>query len=173
LTAKVALKDAPHVCPRQVALMVPMLPPQQPVAAGLILRRRLARGSAWLLLQAAKHGEWGFPKGHQDAGETVVQTALRECAEECGIALVEIDGPEMELLYPLPDGRQKRVVYFPARTSTTQVQLSDEHTDAAWLNASQVTARLPHANLRALFHAVATSMQDDRDVDHADDRVAQ
>ncbi len=162
MTVEVVLKDAAHVCNRPVALMVPMLSHEHPVAAGLILRRRLARGSAWLLLQASKHGEWGFPKGHQDAGETVVQTALRECVEECGIALVEIDGPGLELLYPLPDGRQKRVVYFPAITCTTQVQLSDEHTAAAWLNAAQVTARLPHVNLRALFHSVASSFSADQ-----------
>lgn len=118
-----------------------------PIAAGLLLRR----DQRWLLLKARKHGDWGFPKGHQEAGETLWQTALRECAEETGIALVAGDGPARELFYTLPDGRRKRAVYFPARTATERWTLSDEHSDAAWLDAATVMKRLRYANLRALF----------------------
>ncbi|MBA3708916.1 MAG: NUDIX domain-containing protein [Planctomycetes bacterium] len=123
------------------------------VACGLILRRSARGGPLWLLLKAAKHREWGFPKGHQDDGESVIETALRECAEECGIGLVAIDGPALELHYAVPNGRQKRTVYFPAITACSDVTLSREHVSAKWFDADGVMKHLPHPNIRALFRA--------------------
>lgn len=128
------------------------------VAAGLILRRDSPTGFRWLLLRASKHGEWGFPKGHQDRGETPVQTALRECAEECGIALVAIEGKPLEATYRLPNGKAKSVIYFPAVTAQSEVVLSDEHRDCEWLSAKAVIDRLPHANLVLLFRAYLNAL---------------
>jgi 8-oxo-dGTP pyrophosphatase MutT (NUDIX family) len=128
------------------------------VAAGLILRRDTPKGFRWLLLRASKHGEWGFPKGHQERGETAVQTALRECAEECGIALVAIEAKPFEATYRLPNGKSKSVIYFPAVTEQGDVDLSDEHHDAEWLSAKQVIDRLPHANLVLLFRAYLNAL---------------
>jgi bis(5'-nucleosidyl)-tetraphosphatase len=135
-------------------IFAPMIRPHDPVvAAGVILRRETGTGSRWLLLQAAKHGEWGFPKGHQDPGETNLETALRECAEEAGIALMAIEGEPIELRYRLPSGRDKLVVHYPALTGTTLVSLSDEHRDAGWMTAAGVMDHLPHATLRGMFSA--------------------
>ncbi|MBA2480939.1 MAG: NUDIX domain-containing protein [Planctomycetes bacterium] len=127
--------------------------PDEVIACGLILRRPTRSGPVWLLLRARKHREWGFPKGHQDRGETMLATALRECAEECGIGLVAVDGPPLELHYALPSGRQKRTIYFPALTSTADVTLSHEHVSAKWFDADAVSKHLPHPNIRALFRA--------------------
>ena len=126
--------------------------PYDPIrAAGLILRRRAGRKEwRWLLLRAASHGEWGFPKGHLDPGETPVQAALRECAEECGIAVLIVEGPEWELHYRIRDGREKLTSYFPAMTSTADVCLSAEHTAARWCSAEELRRLLPFDNLRAL-----------------------
>jgi 8-oxo-dGTP pyrophosphatase MutT (NUDIX family) len=123
------------------------------IACGLILRRMTRAGPVWLLLKARKHREWGFPKGHQDRGETPLATAMRECAEECGIGLVAIDGPPLELHYALPSGKQKRIIYFPALTATAEVDLSHEHISAKWFDAAGVVKHLPHPNIRALFRA--------------------
>lgn len=123
------------------------------IAAGLIVRRPVGTGSRWLLLKASKHGEWGFPKGHQEKGETVLQTALRECAEECGLGLVAVEGHPLEATYLLPNGRSKVAVYFPAVTSQDAVQLSTEHDTFLWAGAEQVMKLLPHANLVLLFRA--------------------
>ena len=65
-------------------------------AAGLILCHYIDGKPHWLLLQNSKRLDWGFPKGHQDAGENELQTALRECAEECAIAVLEISGAPIE-----------------------------------------------------------------------------
>jgi len=128
------------------------------VAAGVILRRLTSAGDRWLLLRATKHGEWGFPKGHQDPGEDVLGTALRECAEECGIALLAVEGDPISLHYRLPGGRDKSVVYFPAITATSQVVLSPEHSDAGWMSANGVVEHLPHSTLRTLFNSYLTTL---------------
>ncbi len=145
---------------RPVSSASSTLAPPDLIAAGLILRRATRKGPRWLLLRASKHREWGFPKGHQDPGESLLQTALRECAEECGIAVVAIDGPPIELHYTLPSGRTKRTVYFPALTSTSEVVLSKEHVREAWLSAQEVVKHLPHANIRALFKASLHDLHD-------------
>ncbi len=136
------------------------MPATRPViAAGVILRRRVSAGDRWLLLRATKHREWGFPKGHQDPGESMFQTALRECAEESGIAVVELEGDPYELIYPLPDGRTKRVVLFPAFTRSAAVTLSDEHDLFVWADATQVVRRLPHRGIQSLFTAYRADLR--------------
>ncbi len=131
-------------------------------AAGLILRRRTPRGDRWLLLRGSRNHEWGFPKGHQDPGESAATTAMRECAEECGIALVAIDGAPLEVNYLLASGRAKRVLYYPASTASERVALSDEHCDWAWLSAQQVVARLPHTNVKLMFRAYLHGLEGGR-----------
>ncbi len=121
-------------------------------AAGLILRRGRGGSFRWLLLRARKHGEWGFPKGHADPGEDDLACALRECAEECGIALLAVDGVPRRLRYRLANDRLKQVTYFPARTALSDFALSHEHRAGGWFTAGAVLNRLPHAGLRALFH---------------------
>lgn len=132
---------------------MPRDPRPPAIAAGLILRRGSGSGTRWLLLRARSHREWGFPKGHAEPGEDLWATALRECAEECGIALLAADGDPVELNYILPSGRPKRVVYFPALTASSTAQLSDEHDAARWCTADQVEDLLPHASLRRLFRS--------------------
>jgi 8-oxo-dGTP pyrophosphatase MutT (NUDIX family) len=129
------------------------------IAAGLVLRRPAGSGWRWLLLRGRGHGEWGFPKGHLDPGETPWQAALRECAEETGIATVVAEGRDWELHYLLPSGRPKTVHYFPARTRSEAVVLSDEHSEFRWTDAKGTLALLPHENIRVLFRAVIGSDQ--------------
>lgn len=37
-----------------------------------------------------RNGKWDLPKGHQDDGETLAKTALREVREECGVTELRI-----------------------------------------------------------------------------------
>lgn len=133
----------------------PISVPALSVAAGLFLRRYDIRRQAWrwLLLRNRRRKDWGFPKGHQESGEDMPQTALRECAEETGIALLTMYEPPYELTYDLPSGRRKRVVYFAATTLQEQLRLSREHDAAEWLSRRQALERLGHKNLCCLFRA--------------------
>jgi len=59
--------------------------PTQPMIGILALVRR---GDRFLLVRRAKppnQGRWGFPGGVQELGETVIEAAQRELAEETGV----------------------------------------------------------------------------------------
>ena len=59
-------------------------------------------------------GDYGFPKGHMETGETEKLTALREVKEEVGLSVTLLDGFRQEEWYDLPNkpGVRKQVVYF-------------------------------------------------------------
>ena len=59
-------------------------------------------------------GDYGFPKGPMEAGETEKVTALREVKEEVGLSVTLLDGFRQEEWYDLPNkpGVRKQVVYF-------------------------------------------------------------
>lgn len=120
-------------------------------AAGVFLRRPTPEGWRWLLLRSSGHGDWGFPKGHLESGETVLEGARRECLEETGIVLLAIDGLPIVLRYRLEDGRSKRVRYFPAVTIQAEVTLSREHRAYRWVDLEQALALIPHQTLRQCF----------------------
>ena len=69
-------------------------------------------------------GHWGFPKGHQDEGETDEQTARRELTEETGIGEVEIDTSRtFEEEYEFERGgvrNHKIVKYFLGKVLSTE-----------------------------------------------------
>jgi len=119
-------------------------------AAGLLLARRSGDGWRHLLLHASSHGEWGFPKGHAEPGEGLRSAALRECAEECGIAVLRLLPGVRRIGYEVA-GRLKEVTYYPAVTRQERVVLSPEHDDYRWCTRAEVEELLAHENLRTLY----------------------
>lgn len=65
-------------------------------AGGIIYRRK--GGHLEIFFIKDPYNRWTFPKGHQEAGENLVETAIREIKEETGL-----DG----LRYLAPVGRTK------------------------------------------------------------------
>lgn len=72
------------------------------------------RGQIRFCVIRQTNGDYGFPKGHMEQGETEQETALREVFEEVGLRVTLIDGFREELCYPLTHrpGSRKNVVYF-------------------------------------------------------------
>ena len=61
---------------------------REPTSGGIIFRRNPEGNVQILLVQDAKD-RWTIPKGHIEEGETAQETAVREIAEEAGLADVE------------------------------------------------------------------------------------
>ena len=58
------------------------------------------------------HGNWGFPKGHLEKGESEEEAAMREILEEAGIS-IRLDSSFKEALqYVMPNGIPKISIYF-------------------------------------------------------------
>ncbi|MDA1195690.1 MAG: NUDIX domain-containing protein, partial [Planctomycetota bacterium] len=138
--------------------------PPDRTACGFVLVRARGPGLSYLLLRNRERGEWGLPKGHAEASESELQTALRETREETGLDAPQIlDAFRAELLYDATrHGRsyRKRVVYFAARSAHGEVRLSPEHDEAAWLPLDAALARLAFPALAGVVRDAALFLKD-------------
>lgn len=60
---------------------------------------------------------WSLPKGHMEAGETEVQTALRELYEETGLRARLDSRYAASIEYAISPVAKKQVVFFPGQVS--------------------------------------------------------
>jgi 8-oxo-dGTP pyrophosphatase MutT (NUDIX family) len=111
----------------------------------------------YLVLRSAKHGEWGPPKGKADTGETEMETAIREIAEETGIRRLQFQPGFREALryevYKKGHLFYKESVYFLAEAeSGVSIQLSKEHSQARIAPLDEVEELLNHDDIKSLFY---------------------
>jgi len=75
-------------------------------------------GEIKYLIISSLRGIYGFPKGHTEAGETEVETALREVLEETGLRVQLIEGfrtTDRHLIGSKADPITKDITYFLGR----------------------------------------------------------
>lgn len=71
------------------------------------------RPSGEVLLLGHRDGTWVFPKGHLDPGESALQAALREVAEEAGVRAGCPDETQQERThYVNARGQARRITWF-------------------------------------------------------------
>jgi bis(5'-nucleosidyl)-tetraphosphatase len=103
----------------------------------VVVVRETPQGLRFLLLRAFRH--WDFPKGAVEAGETPLEAARREVAEEAGITELEfVWGEDYQDTPPYDRGKVAR--YYLARTASERVELKAnpttgvrEHDEYRWL----------------------------------------
>ena len=117
-------------------------------------------GERRFLLVHQTKGHWGFPKGHAEKGETDQETALRELAEETGLAscqLISEDAFIERYAFVNKTGKRvdKTVTFFLGRIDDPSVTIQPEEVhDYAWLLADEVGGRLTFPEARELFSRV-------------------
>jgi 8-oxo-dGTP pyrophosphatase MutT (NUDIX family) len=122
------------------------LRPDAPVA---LVAHRSARGSL----------QWTLPKGAQEPGESVEQTALREVREETGLE-AELVGALDTIDYwfvwaPEQTRYHKFVHYFLMRAVSGDFAEHDhEMEDAAWFEPAQAREQMSFANERRLLDLI-------------------
>jgi 8-oxo-dGTP pyrophosphatase MutT (NUDIX family) len=116
-------------------------------AAGAVVFRRSESGVRLLVLRAYRN--WDFPKGMIEPGETELDAAKRECAEETGLAdLVFPFGDAHKDTVPYAGGKIAR--YFIAETRTDHIELPvspelgrPEHHEWRWASFDEAEDLLP------------------------------
>jgi 8-oxo-dGTP pyrophosphatase MutT (NUDIX family) len=87
----------------------------------------------YLLVYGKKSDKWGFPKGHQEFGETEEETAMREFFEETGIPI-----SATELLDKI---RFKNNIYFNVNANGKpkfNIQDTNEIEKASWFSINEI-----------------------------------
>jgi 8-oxo-dGTP diphosphatase len=124
-------------------------------AAGGVLYRPGADGIEVCLVHRPRYDDWSLPKGTFKPDEGALAAAVREVAEETGVAGI----PELrlpEVAYTLPDGRPKTVRFWLMRAGAAgPVQDTHEVDDLAWLPLPAAAERLSYPDERPLLDRVA------------------
>jgi len=122
---------------------------KEAISSGIILFNENESIRKYLLLNYPT-GHWDFIKGGMENGENPHQTSIREAKEETGISDIEfIDGFKEEIEYFFRANNHnihKKVIFFLARTNTTNVILSNEHLNFIWLDFETAIKKLTYDN---------------------------
>jgi 8-oxo-dGTP diphosphatase len=94
----------------------------------LLKRAKLARG---------ENGFWELPGGGQDFGESPHEALIRELDEETGLK-VTIENPVCVWHHLRENNVQIIGMTFICKAITTEVVLSDEHSDFAWVTKANL-----------------------------------
>ncbi len=151
--------------------------PSEVWAAGGVVYRRVGAIIEVVLVARPGEGLWALPKGKPQADESIEQTALREVAEETGLA-VAIDG------HPGGDGKIGSIRYtYPAnhRGAGAEVRVrkvvhhflmqahggdtSDhdaEHDLVGWYDIHEAAERLTYPNERAILEQARAALAGER-----------
>ena len=142
----------------------PMRPNE--ISSGGVVVRRAAHGYEVCLVSDGQH--WGFPKGHIEPGETPEAAALREIAEETGIALESLvlraPLPPSEYVYRRPNHGAlvfKRVHHFVVEVPEGTELHPDpaEIAEAVWLGFDEAKARLSFRNSVSVLDAARSLLE--------------
>jgi 8-oxo-dGTP pyrophosphatase MutT (NUDIX family) len=123
-------------------------------ACGVLVYRGEPERPRFLLICCRKHGHWGFPKGHVEAGESERTTALRELMEETGLRLTPSElepGFRHAIRYRLPGRKpavEKSVVFFLGRPSrASRPRATSEIKEFRWVSPRQAPRYLKFPEL--------------------------
>jgi 8-oxo-dGTP pyrophosphatase MutT (NUDIX family) len=112
-------------------------------AAGGVVWRDGRSGVEVLLVHRPRYDDWSLPKGHVDRGETLLEAALREVAEETGFScaaghLIGITS------YTTIDGEPKVVHYWSMTVDSGEFTPNDEVDAIEWASPQRADALLSY-----------------------------
>ncbi len=117
------------------------------LSAGVVVVRRDVGG--WRLLVLRAYRNWGFAKGMVEQGESPLDAAIRETAEEAAINDLALRWGE-EYCETVPYGRGKVARFYLAETAQQSIVLPvspelgrPEHDEWRWVSFSEAERLLP------------------------------
>jgi len=105
-----------------------------------------------LLVHRPKYGDWTFPKGKADPGESYEACALREVEEETGLRCSL--GHELESShYVVRPARPKTVRYWAMRPEGGSFRPSREVDEVRWLPVAEAAGLLTYGRDRTVLES--------------------
>ena len=95
-----------------------------------------------------------MPKGKQDPGETLIETALREVLEETGL-VCRLRSPLAMTRYCDGAGRTKAVAYWHMTVESGEFVVNDEVDSVEWLAIDKAISTLTYSYDQALLAHLA------------------
>lgn len=127
------------------------------VTAGAVVYRKNNGVIEYLLLQSQNKGNfWGFPKGHVEGNESLLETAKREIKEETQLILPIDTSFKVYTEYDLPNGNRKEMTLFTAESDQSEdIQLqAEEIKNSGWFKYDDAREQLTYDNLKKLLDQV-------------------
>lgn len=123
-------------------------------AGGIVLRYDRAGRPEIACIYREARGDWTFPKGKLDSGETFEEAALREVFEETGMAcsILRFAGTTN---YTHRKGKPKIVAYYLMGMGDGEFVANDEVDELVWVPLDQARATLTWERDQELFDLVA------------------
>jgi 8-oxo-dGTP pyrophosphatase MutT (NUDIX family) len=106
------------------------------VAVKAVIRNK---GGKYLIVREDK--TWQGVGGRLQSGESLEAGLRRETEEETGIADLEVGKViHVDEWFAKPEGELKHIVaiFFLCKTGTSEIRLSDEHNDFAWVSVDDL-----------------------------------
>lgn len=112
-----------------------------------------------LMVQQQK-GFWSFPKGHVEAGETEVETAIREVKEETNLDIVIDESLRFVNHYVTDKNVDKTVIFFVAHPIDNLNILAQEAEikEIEWVDIDSVEDKLTFDNTKEMWRNVYTKI---------------
>ncbi|WP_036451866.1 NUDIX domain-containing protein [Mycoplasma buteonis] len=102
---------------------------QHEISCGCVVFKEFSTGTKVLLIKQINKN-WTFPKGHQEKGENLLTTAIRELQEETSIKkdfnLTIYPEYHYQMNYVLPNLNTKEVIFFLAQYTGSSNPIKQE-----------------------------------------------
>lgn len=120
-------------------------------AGALLWRENLQREVEIAVIHRPRYDDWSLPKGKIETGETALQCAFREVAEETGVRATfsrQLGSVEYE-----ESGEKKRVIYWAAQASFSDslFKPNNEVDDMIWLKPAEALEKVTHDSDREII----------------------
>ncbi|MFB5599143.1 MAG: bis(5'-nucleosyl)-tetraphosphatase [Nitrososphaeraceae archaeon] len=124
------------------------------LSIGAVLFNSKDKNPFFLLLHY-NSGHWDFPKGNKEKNETEKETIAREIKEETGIVDIDLNFDFRKDVFYYYKRKNflvsKEVIYFLAKTSKWDVDLSKEHIGYIWESYSLALNIITYENSRNIL----------------------
>ncbi len=109
-----------------------------------------------------RNGEYSFPKGHLEEGETIEECAIRETKEEIGHNCHIIGNKEVAILcYNTPRGEDVENYYYLAVDDGICDEVIPEEVKevSVWKEVSEVEETLSYQNIKEMWNNVKNQVE--------------